>query len=114
MHMTADPTVTAGQTPAPPDEQAALRADIRRMGNLLVFTAHPTEAARPSTLPKLRRVGKLLDAPKDRRTERRLAEAVDLLWQTDELRGSVPSRRTKRATPSTTSPSSPRRRAPRP
>jgi len=51
-----------------------------------VFTAHPTEAARRSTLAKLRRVGELLNRPEDRRTERRLAEAVELLWQTDELR----------------------------
>jgi phosphoenolpyruvate carboxylase len=191
--MTADPAVTDGRTTPPPDEQAALRADIRRMGNLLgttlvhhegqelldlvervrrltredgtaaadllgridlatatqlvrafstyfhlaniteqvhrgrelrrrraseggwlaqtvdlieaagldtesvragvarhgvrpVFTAHPTEAARRSTLAKLRRVADLLDAPEDRRTGRRLAEAVDLLWLTDELR----------------------------
>jgi phosphoenolpyruvate carboxylase len=52
-----------------------------------VFTAHPTEAARRTTLTKLHEVAELLDADAhDRRTERRLAEVVDLLWQTDELR----------------------------
>ena len=51
-----------------------------------VFTAHPTEAARRSTLTKLRQVADLLDGPDDERRQQRLAEVVDLLWQTDELR----------------------------
>ncbi|TQS45496.1 phosphoenolpyruvate carboxylase [Cryptosporangium phraense] len=64
-----------------------------------VFTAHPTEAARRSTLAKLRRVADLLDAEATEaavsglpegtvsaQTNRELAEVVDLLWQTDELR----------------------------
>ncbi|MGH9177169.1 MAG: phosphoenolpyruvate carboxylase [Acidimicrobiales bacterium] len=57
-----------------------------------VFTAHPTEVARRSVLTKLRRVGELLEqrsraAPVDQPAiDQRLAEIVDVLWQTDELR----------------------------
>ena len=51
-----------------------------------VFTAHPTEAARRSILNKLGEVAKLLDQDLDPRQTERLAETVDLLWQTDELR----------------------------
>jgi phosphoenolpyruvate carboxylase len=51
-----------------------------------VFTAHPTEAARRSVLSKMTTIADLLDKPDSITRERRLAEAVDLLWQTDELR----------------------------
>jgi phosphoenolpyruvate carboxylase len=51
-----------------------------------VFTAHPTEAARRSILYKLGEIASLLDAPKSVTQDERLAETVDLLWQTDELR----------------------------
>ena len=51
-----------------------------------VFTAHPTEAARRSILSKLGQIADLLDQPKDHLQNARLAETVDLLWQTDELR----------------------------
>src|SRR5450830_1319307 len=51
-----------------------------------VFTAHPTEAARRSILGKLGQVARLLDQEASPTQSRRLAETVDLLWQTDELR----------------------------
>jgi len=51
-----------------------------------VFTAHPTEAARRSILIKLGEIASLLDTPKSVVQDERLAELVDLLWQTDELR----------------------------
>jgi phosphoenolpyruvate carboxylase len=51
-----------------------------------VFTAHPTEAARRSVLSKMTTIAQLLEEPKSAINNERLAEAVDLLWQTDELR----------------------------
>lgn len=51
-----------------------------------VFTAHPTEAARRSVLSKLGTVAQLLDEANVREREKKLAEAIELLWQTDELR----------------------------
>ena len=51
-----------------------------------VFTAHPTEAARRSVLGKLSTISELLDKSDSPTRDRRLAESVDLLWQTDELR----------------------------
>ncbi len=58
-----------------------------------VFTAHPTEAARRSVLLKLRSISSLLDEAstsnsplRETLRQRRTAELIDTLWQTDELR----------------------------
>jgi phosphoenolpyruvate carboxylase len=67
---------------------------LRRLELRPVFTAHPTEASRRSVLDVLRSIAGLLDAADDPRTRpadrghlsARLAELVDVLWQTDELR----------------------------
>ena len=63
-----------------------------------VFTAHPTEASRRTVLDLLRKIADLVDAEEDprrgpaevARDQRRLAELIDVLWQTDELRGERP------------------------
>ncbi len=67
----------------PPEELAGL---LRTVGVRPVFTAHPTEVARRSTIDKLRRVATLLEEPEGPRRDRRLAEAIELLWVTDEIR----------------------------
>ncbi len=67
-----------------PDE---LAGHVARLSLRPVFTAHPTEAARRTVLTKLRRIAEVLDADSGAPAQRRrLAELVDLLWQTDELR----------------------------
>lgn len=72
--------------------------DLRRTVHGLevrpVFTAHPTEATRRSVLTKVRHIADLLERRSDPRAddhvratvERRLAELLERLWETDELR----------------------------
>jgi phosphoenolpyruvate carboxylase len=59
---------------------------LRHVALRPVFTAHPTEVARRSTIDKLRRVAALLEEPDTSQRTRRLEEAVELLWLTDEIR----------------------------
>ncbi len=71
-------------------DPGSVRAGVEALRVEPVFTAHPTEAARRSTLAKLHRIAALLDDPDARDDDRALAEVVDLLWETDELRGTKP------------------------
>ena len=48
-----------------------------------VFTAHPTEAARRSVLSKMTTIAQLLTQADSQLKSDRLAESIDLLWQTD-------------------------------
>ena len=74
------------QAPGHEFTQAQLQQWISELMVRPVFTAHPTEAARRSILNKLGEVAKLLEQDLNPRQNERLAEMVDLLWQTDELR----------------------------
>ncbi len=67
-------------------DAADVAATVAQVAVRSVFTAHPTEVARRTTLDKLRSVAALLAEPDSARRTRRLEGAVDLLWQTDALR----------------------------
>ncbi|WP_100446503.1 phosphoenolpyruvate carboxylase [Glycomyces xiaoerkulensis] len=79
---------------------AQIAAAAERLEVRPTFTAHPTEAARRSILVKLRGIADLLDEEAAEHAvvgsadvdavNARLAEIIDLLWQTDELRVDKP------------------------
>jgi phosphoenolpyruvate carboxylase len=79
-------------------EVADVEALLDRLELRPVFTAHPTEASRRSILTKLNHVADLLERRLDprsteadkRRIDRRMAEVIDLMWQTDEIRKDRP------------------------
>ncbi len=87
------------------DRIAAARPDSELVDSVLdrlelrpVFTAHPTEAVRRTLLTKLGRIADLLIARDDGQSwaakregiDRRVAEIIDQIWQTDELRSERP------------------------
>lgn len=79
-------TALLAQTPGHELTREDISKWITEMSVRPVFTAHPTEAARRSVLNKMGQVAELLDDPRNPSQNERLAETIDLLWQTDELR----------------------------
>ncbi len=86
--------IAAAGVPAEDVQRWLLTAEI-----VPVFTAHPTEARRRTTLERLRRVAGALermhapDVPREEAEEipRRVLEEVVSLWQSDEVRAARPS-----------------------
>ncbi|MFP3914243.1 MAG: phosphoenolpyruvate carboxylase [Actinomycetota bacterium] len=75
-------------------DEDLVAAVLERLELRPVFTAHPTEAARRTILTKLRTLAELVEERRDpratdsdrERVDRRVAELIDQIWQTDELR----------------------------
>jgi len=94
-----DLSATAALINAADIETAEIQAVSDRLSVRPVFTAHPTEAARRSVQSKTIEIASLLrnlrassSTPSEReRTKRRIAELIDALWQTDELRVERPT-----------------------
>ncbi len=77
---------------------AALTTALSRLSVRPVYTAHPTEASRRTALLKLREVADALTAYRElpsarteRQRDRRLAELIESMWQSDELRVGQPT-----------------------
>ena len=83
-------TALKAQTPGHELSVEEISTWIKEMSVRPVFTAHPTEAARRSVLSKLGQVSDLLEDSRNPSQADRLAETIDLLWQTDELRVGQP------------------------
>ncbi len=79
-------------------EPADIAAAAARLRLEPVFTAHPTEASRRSMLDKLAEISRLTEERAlarttpavARRIDRRVAELIDAMWQTDEIRRERP------------------------
>ena len=78
--------ILAAQKTSKEFDQKDLQSWIDNFSVRPVFTAHPTEAARRSVLGKMTTISELLQQPDSPTQSMRLAETIDLLWQTDELR----------------------------
>lgn len=93
LERTVDRILEAGLDPV------LVKEVVGRMELRPVFTAHPTEAARRTLLLKLNQIAELIEArhhphqtERDiRSSDRRVAEIIDQIWQSDELRISRPT-----------------------
>lgn len=80
-------------------DEAEIEAVANRLAVRPVFTAHPTEAVRRSVQAKTSEIAELLRELRDPtatsseqdRTTRRIAELIEAMWQTDELRVERPT-----------------------
>lgn len=76
---------------------AALTTALSKLSVRPVYTAHPTEASRRTALLKLREIADALIAHRtnptprsERRRDQRLAEIIESMWQSDDLRVDQP------------------------